>query len=581
MDTRLHKGRRVLRETALIAAFGYLVVAMTLTAATWGDPGGRVTGLLADREKFVDLLGWVPFAVTHGLNPLHLTWIDLPRGINLMWETAMPLAGIVVWPVAELAGPVVAYNVGVVATLTLDGLCTFLWLRRRARHHAAAFTGGLLAVAGPYATSRLLGHLNLLMFFTLPLLFIVVENVAASPRSHRVRNGFLIGGLAGMQVLLAEEPLALGMVAIASGVVLGRTLARRRGLPRTRDAAPTALLAALVFAVIAAGPLAYQFAGTDAVHGVIQPPVYVTDLDNLVRPSAVTAVSLGAAPATAHDVRWSGNPVEWDGYIGVPLLGVAAVVVVRRRRDPWLLTVAGTALLALVLSFGSRLHVDGGILAGVPLPWAALGKLPVLDNVLPDRFALIVELGLAAVVCALADEALSWRGAPTVVACAALAATLASLWPAATPAAATTVPRFFTAGGDVERISPGAAALVFPVPYAGGRDPGAASLWQAIAGYRFRVTSALSISADSRGRATFGGSAQPLTCVTRTLQLTGFTRGCPQSGDVLAELRALGVQWVLLGPGTPHAGEVTQYITGLVGARGTPDQGVVTWDLRT
>ena len=56
---------------------------------------------------------------------------------------------------------------------------------------------------------------------------------------------------------------------------------------------------------------------------------------------------------------------------------------------------AAMAALTLVLSFGSRLHVDGRSL-WFPLPWAVLAKAPLLHQVLPARFGLYVDLFAAA-----------------------------------------------------------------------------------------------------------------------------------------------------------------------------------------
>ena len=61
------------------------------------------------------------------------------------------------------------------ALLVLDGWCTFLWLRDHVRHAVAAWIGGLMMVLGPFAAARAHGHLNLLFFFPVPLLFIEIE----------------------------------------------------------------------------------------------------------------------------------------------------------------------------------------------------------------------------------------------------------------------------------------------------------------------------------------------------------------------------------------------------------------------
>ena len=39
--------------------------------------------------------GWNPFALSHGLNLFHDTFVNLRAGVNMTWDTTMPLASIV------------------------------------------------------------------------------------------------------------------------------------------------------------------------------------------------------------------------------------------------------------------------------------------------------------------------------------------------------------------------------------------------------------------------------------------------------------------------------------------------------
>jgi hypothetical protein len=52
-----------------------------------GAPGG-------DQGQEVWFLGWPAYALAHGLNPFYSTWMNHPRGVNLMANTSMPLLGI-------------------------------------------------------------------------------------------------------------------------------------------------------------------------------------------------------------------------------------------------------------------------------------------------------------------------------------------------------------------------------------------------------------------------------------------------------------------------------------------------------
>src|SRR5205814_7232502 len=126
----------------------------------------------------------------------------------------------------------------------------------------------------------------------------------------------------------------------------------------------------------------------------------------------------------------------------------------------------------------------------IPLPWLALQKLPLFDNVLPARlmlfFYLVAGLAVAFFVRELRRGAVGWRRA---AGWAWIAASLAALLPAVpwtvTP---NPIPAFFTSA-DVQRIPEGSVALVAPFSTAPGFQlgPGQDSatypmLWQLASG---------------------------------------------------------------------------------------------------
>ncbi len=142
-----------------------------LTFPAWLNPTTKWIGVAGDPMKFMEFRGWYPLAISHGLNPLLNSYVNLPGGSNMMWDTTMPLAAVCLWPVTAVSGVIAAWNVGVVAALVLDGWCTLpVAHAAMSRHAVAAWMGGLLMVLGPYAAARAHGHLNLLVFFLMPLL---------------------------------------------------------------------------------------------------------------------------------------------------------------------------------------------------------------------------------------------------------------------------------------------------------------------------------------------------------------------------------------------------------------------------
>ena len=82
------------RKAGLLAFVGYLAAGMVLTASAWSDPTRHWVGLPGDPMKFINFLAWYPFALRYGMNPLHDTYVKLPRGSNMMWATTVPLLSV-------------------------------------------------------------------------------------------------------------------------------------------------------------------------------------------------------------------------------------------------------------------------------------------------------------------------------------------------------------------------------------------------------------------------------------------------------------------------------------------------------
>ncbi|HET9058891.1 MAG TPA: hypothetical protein VFN61_03135 [Acidimicrobiales bacterium] len=236
--------------------------------------------------KFMEFIGWFPFAVMHGHNPLMNDYVNLPSGSNMMWDTTVPLVSLLLWPITALGGAILTWNVAITCGLALDGWCTYLWLRRRTSSAWPALAGALFVELGPYATTRAHSHLNLLLFFPLPLLLILLERSLEGISKRR--DGIAAGLLAGVQLLLCEELLAIVAVAVTATLALGAIMYRRWAavcIRRLISLAPAAVASA---GIVAGVPLFYQFFGPGRIIGPIQPPgVYATDVTNLLVPGHI------------------------------------------------------------------------------------------------------------------------------------------------------------------------------------------------------------------------------------------------------------------------------------------------------
>ena len=178
-------------------------------------------------------------------------------------------------------------------------------------------------------------------------------------------------------------------------------VARREARRHFGYAVRGSVVAAVVFGVLSAPFLAVQFLGPYKVQDVHPANAYVSDLLNFFIPTNITQFAPAAAlRVSAH---FTGNPSEQGAYIGIPLMAfiIAALILARHRVVTWaaLAAAAGAAL----LSMGPTLHVQGHV-SQFDLPDYVLQKLPFFHNVLPDRFASTMTLGVGLLVALGMDE---------------------------------------------------------------------------------------------------------------------------------------------------------------------------------
>ena len=145
-----------------------------------------------------------------------------------------------------------------------------------------------------------------------------------------------------------------------------------------------------LFVPVVAYPVWFQFFGPQVPHQLLADTnFFVTDLLNVFLPTTAQ----GVEPQFARDIanHYAGNSGEWGGYVGIPMLAVVLWTARRQWQHPLVRVLCVSAAVALLLSFGSTLHV-GGNDTHIPLPGAILAHLPVLDNLVPARFAVYVAL---------------------------------------------------------------------------------------------------------------------------------------------------------------------------------------------
>jgi hypothetical protein len=215
---------------------------------------------------------------------------------------------------------------------------------------------------------------------------------------------------------------------------------------------------------------------------------------------------------------------------------------------------------------------------GVPGPWGLLARVPVLESVLPARFALVVT------VCAAVLLALALHEVPDVLARrAAVVAVVAALLPIA-PAPLDVrerppVPDFIATGRWTSFVRPGRTLVVAPRPDGDYTDP---MRWQYVAGFGFRLNSGYLVGPDATGAGTYVPPARR----SEALALRAFRTRRPVAVSVddrptaAADLVTWRADAVVVDPRLPGADAVRITVTDLYGVSEQTVGGLWVWDMR-
>jgi hypothetical protein len=569
-DVRWRRLRRLRPGLQPVFLVGFLGLAVWMFAPAWSSPTTTtLEGGNGDPAIFMWFLRWVPFALEHGHDLLVTHHLNYPDGVNLMWNTSLPLPGLLLAPVTSTWGPVLSFNLLLVLAYGLSAWCGYLAIRRFAPGHLAAAVGGLVYGFSP-AIRVQSHHLHMSLAFLVPLMLLALHEILVRQRRSPWLVGAGLGLMAGSQLLIGEELLAMTAV-LGFAMFLLLVLTNLRRLRERWAYAAKAFAAGLVVvSAIIVVPLSVQFTGPQRIRGDIQKTNYSNDLQGFILPGWPQALAHDGAAELVEGFA-GGN----SAYLGLPLLMVLVVLGVRWRSSG--VVRVGLALMATaaVLSLGPTLMV-GGRDTGIPLPWAFFDDLPLLPSLIPARLAQLTAL-FAGLLLAVFLQAV-WRGGgwrrPAAVAVALLV--LLPLWPAATvPAEEVATPAFFT-GPAVRELPRDGVTLVLPWPYRRIAKP---MTWQAEAGLWFRMPGGYFIGPQR-------DSEQPRFDAVPSSGSITFARifaGVPPPRLTGPRRRALArdfVRWrvgsVVLGP-MPNQAAMVSFLTDLLGRGPQLVDGVYLW----
>lgn len=555
---------------ALVAGF-YVLLAMLWTLPVWLH-SDRLIGLPGDPISFAWGVAWVPYAISHGLNPYYTAYLNAPWGANYMWPAPVVIYDLLVWPLTTLAGPILSYNSIIVLGFATTGTATFGLFLRFTSHRWMALLASAMFTFGPYMISEAWGgHPDLLNVAGIPLMALVLYEMLLRQKWPARLVGLALALVVLLQALTSEEVLASSLSLALLGALLLWWL--HRGLNgRSIAYIRSALMWAVPAIPLLASYFIYQMLAPGALHGQnAEPGRFSAPILSFFLPGGTQLFTTSAWTQTIV-VLWQGKE-ELSSYLGIPLIAVLAWTAIRRqsRQSVWVLLMA---IISLVLVMGPSYVVGGGL--SIPLPEAIVDHVPLFRDLLPMRLSVYLDLFTMLVLLVWLDQ-LSWRRW-RLVKIAGIGVVLLA-WLPVMPSTFITVstPPAFTSSQLDQLVSRGSIVLL--LPYVAGGIDDQAMLWQAESGFEFRMPEGywVRLSVGESGNR-YGPAIDWFNKSLYEIPLDGIN----PSLSVKHRLRALAyfhsrhVQEVILGPSRYHA-RLGRYMDQLLGKPQVIPGGIVLW----
>ena len=461
--------------SAVGAFFIYLILSFLFFGrGLVGHLSDRYIGIGTDPGLFIFFLEWWRYVFTHHVNPFftYLQWA--PSGANLAWATCIPLFGICGIPLTTTLGPIATFNLMVLLCPALAAWTAFILCRYLRSSFWAALLGGYAFGFSPYMLAHLLGHLTVLMMFPAPLMVLITLrrlNEEISARRFVIALSILI------VVLFLCWPEAVATSTLFGGAAIAiAMLTAPQWRARLLGLVVPLSCAYLASAIILSPYLYYFFAfGQPAFPGGLRQIVSVHP-SNFLFPSTANLVGL---LSPLRDLCGASSVYEAGAYMALPMM-LILVSFGHLHWNEWRTRLmVNLFLIVSIASLGPELNISNH--RPIPLPWAIVSHLPLMDKALPARFSIYAFLLLSIILSLWLDDSAVRKSIRAVGGCAVLLFTLPNLSSAFWTTSVDT-PAFFSTGEFKRYIAPGDNVLILPYG-----EVGNSNIWQAATGFYFRM----------------------------------------------------------------------------------------------
>ncbi len=577
---------RTWKTIAVIAI--YLAIAFLLFEKVWSNNPNTFIQVGGDQYNFTWYLGWVAWAITHFHNPLFSNYINYPYGVNLVASAGVVGLGILSTPITLLFGPIASFNTVLTLALAGSAISGYFFALRFVKWRPAAFFAGLLFGFSPYEIGQSAGHINLTFLVLPPLILLMLHEIVVRQRWSAWSGGLVMGLLVVGQFFISTEILFDTILIGAVGVLTVLIIGHRSLMIRFAHAMIALVWSAAIAVILLAYPLWFALRGPGHISGPIQlvPQAYRADLAGLVVPDSRMLFAPHHLALIAN--HFANSSTENGSYLGIVLVVALGIGTLLLWKSNVIKVAVISGAIAFILSLGNGLAIKSAPSAGdsgFPLPERLIAKIPLLDNAIPARFAMLTvlfsALVLAVMVTRIHDGLASWvagkandigrvavaQGVPVLFAAACLVPMIPASFSPGISASGT--PSFFTSR-QLDTIPLGAGLLVYP--YSSSLYPNP-TMWEAVAKFHFRQPGGTmlvpnGINSQIAFSSVIGYTRSNIVATT----LIGMERGMtPTESSGLRhalreDLRNWHVSNVLAFPaGTPDPSRTVAFLTWLVG----------------
>jgi hypothetical protein len=229
-------------------------VAFFMTLAIWtmlpvlADIDGVIPGThLGDSAAGLWNVWWFTQAVGKRQNPYWTDVLFAPFGTQLSLHTHATTHSVLAWPLTSFTSVVAAHNLALLTGLALNGICVWMLSYRLTGRSLPAIVAGAIFALSAHVQLRVLGHINLVHAWVLPLFVFAVLRL----EDRRRPGDALLAGAAGALVLYTDYYYAV-YAALFCGVWLSvRTFAIDGSILSPRHHRLRAVLLALILVDLA------------------------------------------------------------------------------------------------------------------------------------------------------------------------------------------------------------------------------------------------------------------------------------------------------------------------------------------